>query len=382
MAHTFDTIVVGIGGMGAATLYHPAKRGQRVLGLERFQLGHTRGSSHGETRAIRKSYFEGAHYVPLVLRAYDLWDALSIEAGQHLIHRTGTLEMSEPGIDYFERSQACCLEHGLEHQIFDAPETMRRFPAFRLQSETRALYQPDGGYVMCDAALQAHVALALHHGAGLHTGETVHDIRATSDGGVELRTSERTYFAGHVVLTAGPWMRQLVPALADILVTTKQALAWFSPPIPNSFQRGVFPVFIHFSAAGEFYGFPLHGDQPTQGVKIGGPHFARVPLDPDADDRSPEPHQIQALQGFSDRYLPGIAGPPVAAIGCIYTSTPNDNFIIDWVPDSPQVLFVSACSGHGYKFAPAIGEVAADLVTQHSSRTDIKPFSLARFRSA
>ncbi len=376
MAHTYDTIVVGIGGMGSAALYHLAKRGQRVLGLERFEIGHAQGSSHGETRIIRLAYFEGSNYVPIVQRAYKLWDALSAEAGVALIRRTGSLEMSEAGFDFVDRSLASCLDHGLPHELLDAAAAMQRFPAFRLHRETRAIFQPDGGYVLCETALRAHVDLAQHHGAQLRTGETVLEFRPTAHGGVEVRTDRATYTAGSLVVTAGAWMRQLVPALAAPLVTTKQVIAWFQPRAEETFRPGTMPVFIHFGANGEFYGFP---QQSAQGVKVGGPHFGRVFIDPDQPDRTPEPHQIAALQGFMARHLPDAAGPPIAASGCIYTSTPDEHFVIDRLPGTPQVVVMSPCSGHGYKFAPAMGEIAADLATTGQTWADIEPFSMRRF---
>jgi sarcosine oxidase len=378
MAQAFDTIVVGVGGMGAAVLYHLAKRGQRVLGIEQFEIGHARGSSHGETRAIRKSYFEGSHYVPLVQRAYELWDELSAEAGLKLLHRTGTLEMSEPGIDFFDRARACCLEHGLAHEVLDVAAIIRRFPAFNLAPGTRGLFQPDGGYVLSDAALRAHVDLAQRNGATLHTKETVRDYKITAHGSVEVRTDQREYTAGNLVLAAGPWMGQLVPALAKPLATYKQALAWFAPRAPATFQADAMPVFIHFGSAGEFYGVPVHG---ASGVKVGGPHYARVLIDPDTADRTPDPNQLDALRGFVQRHLPGAAGPPVTTTGCIYTSTPDEHFVLDRMPDAPQVIVLSPCSGHGYKFAAAIGETVVDMIMVGSTRTDIAPFSLSRFAS-
>jgi sarcosine oxidase len=376
MTQTFDTIVAGVGGMGSAALYHLAKRGQRVLGLERFEIGHTQGSSHGETRIIRMAYFEGSNYVPIVQRAYQLWDELSAEAGTDLIRRTGSLEMSEAGFDFVDRSLASCLDHGLPYELLDAAETMQRFPAFRLHPETSAIFQPDGGYVLCEAALRAHVDLARHHGAQLRTGETVLEFKPTPHGGVEVRTNRATYTAGSLILTAGAWMQQLVPALAGTVTTSKQAIAWFAPRTEALFRPGNMPVFIHFGAEGEFYGFPQHS---AQGVKVGGPHFARVPIDPDQPDRTPEPHQIDALRGFMARHLPDAAGPPIAASGCIYTSTPDEHFVIDRLPGTPQVVVMSPCSGHGYKFASAMGDIAADLAIKGHTWADIAPFALSRF---
>jgi sarcosine oxidase len=376
MAPTFDTIIVGLGGVGTAAAYQLSHRGQRVLGIERFEIGHRQGSSHGETRIIRLAYFEGTTYVPIVRRAYELWQDLGRAAGSRLLYRTGSLEMSEPGYDFVDRSRASCLDHGLAHEMLDVDQVKRRFPAFELRPGTRAIYQPDGGYVLCEEAIGAHARLARSAGAELHTGEIVQDFRATADGGVEVRTDRGLYSAGHLVLTAGPWMRQLVPSLREHLATFKQTIAWFAPSRADLFQPSAFPVFIHFGDAGEFYGLPMHSER---GMKVGGPHFAREPIDPDVADRTPSAQQLAALQRFVARHLPDAASPPQQPTGCIYTKTPDEHFIVDHLPGTPQVLLISACSGHGYKFAPALGEIAADLVVDGATRHAIEQFSLARF---
>ena len=380
MGHSFDSIVVGLGGMGSAAAYHLSQRGQRVLGLERFDIGHGRGSSHGETRIIRLAYFEGSAYVPIVQRAYRLWQDLSARTGRELLVRTGSLEMSEPGYDFVDRSRQSCIDHDLPHEMLDAAEAMRRFPAFRLQPQTRCIYQPDGGYVLSEDAIRMHIALAREQGATVSTGETVRDFRTTAHGGVEVRTDKSTYTAGQLVLTAGPWMSQLVPALGETLATFKQTLGWF-PPLraAQTFEPGAFPVFIHFSDEGEYYGFPMHN---ARGIKIGGPHFAREPIDPDDPSREASVQQVAALEAFLVRNLPDAVGPAQTPTGCIYTKTPDEDFILDRLPGTPQVLVVSPCSGHGYKFAPAIGEIVADLVVDGRTRQQIGSFSLARFGSA
>ncbi len=377
MADTYDVIVVGLGGMGAAAAYHLSARGQRVLGLERYDLGHGRGSSHGETRIIRLAYFEGSAYVPIVQRAYRLWQDLGERVGAPLLFRTGSLEMSEEGYDFVDRSEASCRDHGLPYELLDAAETMRRFPAFNLHPRTRAIFQPDGGYVLSEEGIRAHAKLATAQGATLRTGETVLGFEETGAGGVSVRTDKGLYSAAQLVLAAGPWMPQLAPMLEGKLETFKQTLGWFPPRHPALFERGAFPVFIHFSSEGEFYGFPLHGDR---GVKVGGPHFAREPIDPDEPERVASPRQVTALEGFFHRHLPDAAGPAQTPTGCIYTKTPDEHFIIDRHPSMRQALLVSPCSGHGYKFAPAIGEIVADLVVDGKTSHDITLFSLSRFR--
>ena len=378
MTRSYDTIVVGLGGMGSAAAYHLSARGQRVLGLERFQLGHDRGSSHGETRIIRLAYFEGSTYVPIVQRSYRLWQDLSALSGTALIHRTGSLEMSEPGYDFVDRSRRSCVDHDLPHEMLNAAEVMERFPAFRVAPKTRAIFQPDGGYLLCEEAIHVHAKLARENGATLNTGETVIAFEQTAGGGIEVRTDRARYTAGQLVFTAGPWMSQLLPQLQTHLATFKQTIAWFAPQSPELFTPAACPVFLHFSDEGEFYGMPMHS---ARGVKVGGPHFAREPIDPDQADRKPSARQIEVLQNFVARHLPQTAGVALHPTGCIYTKTPDEHFIIDRLPGAPQVLVVSPCSGHGYKFTPAIGEMIAELVVDGRTRQKIDQFSLARFGS-
>ena len=374
----YDAIVVGLGGMGSAALYNLAKRGKRVLGLERFDLANAFGSSHGATRIIRLAYFEGSQYVPLVRRAHALWHDLSREAGRPLIRITGSLDLAPIGEGTVESSRQSCLDHGLAHEMLDAREVMRRFPAFALPAGHHALLQPDGGFVMSEEAILAHAGLAQRHGAEVRTGEAVLSFGSTS-GGVIVETERGRYSAGSLVLTAGPWMRELVPGALGCLATTKQTIGWFATSDPSRFRLGALPVFVLTSEEGVFYGFPEYG-QP--GMKLGGPHGARDPIDPNDPDRTPCPAHVEALRSCLARYLPGAAGEALMLRGCIYTVTPDEHFIIDRLPQSPNVIVASPCSGHGYKFATVIGEILADLATGGTPPHDISMFSLNRLQKS
>jgi sarcosine oxidase len=378
-AHSYDVIVAGVGGMGAAACWHLARRGQRVLGLERFELGHAMGSSHGATRIIRLAYFEGSQYVPIVRRAHELWRETGEEAGMDLLHVTGSLDLAPEGAGFVERSRQSCLDHGLEHAVLDHAEIARRFPAFHLPKGHVGLWQPEGGFVNSEKAILAHVGLAQAKGAEIRVNEPVLEWRATGHGGVEVITAHGRYSAGRLVLTSGAWMDQLNPALAPHLTKVKQAIGWFSVKNRAPFRMGAFPVFILTVDEGNFYGFPLF-EHP--GFKLGGPHFAREPIDPDQPDRTPSERQVKAIRDCLARYLPEAAGAPLSVKGCIYTVTPDEHFVIDRVPGAEQVVFASCCSGHGYKFASAIGEILADLATEGSTRFDISPFALSRFQAA
>lgn len=373
---SYDVIVAGVGAMGSAACWQLAKRGLRVLGLERFDLGHAMGSSHGLNRIIRLAYFEGSHYVPIVRRAHELWKQTGDEAGMQLLHVTGSIDLAPEGFGPVESSLQSCLEHGLVHEQLDGREIARRFPAFQLPADHIGLWQPDGGFVASEKAIYAHVGLAQARGADIRCNEPMLDWTPTAEGGVVVRTERGTYSAGRLVITSGGWIADAVPALAKNVSTVRQAIGWFTTRRPELFRQGVFPVFILSVEEGAFYGFPLY-EHP--GFKLGGPHFGREPMDPRDDDRTPSPRQVALIRECLRRYIPDAAGDPLTVKGCVYSVTPDEDFIIDTVPGVPQALFASCCSGHGFKFASAIGEILADLSTTGQAAFDLKPFSLDRF---
>ena len=372
----YDVIVAGIGGMGSAASYHLAKRGQRVLGLERFDLGHTMGSSHGLTRIIRIAYFEGPQYVPLLKRAAQLWHETGREANTQLLYTTGSLDIAPEGEGFVEGSRQSCLDHDLAHEMLSRRDIEKRFPAFHLTPKHIGLWQKDGGFIASERAIYAHAGLAMKHGAELRFNEPVLSWKPTVNGGVEVKTAQTTYTAGSLVLTSGAWMPELVPLLGKTEHVVKQAIGWFGVRRPELFQPDTFPVFILTVEEGNFYGFPLW-EHP--GFKLGGPHFAREPINPNDPDRTPSPKQVTAIRDCLKRYLPDAAGDPLTLKGCMYTVTPDEHFVVDTLPEAPQVVAISACSGHGYKFCSVLGEVAADLATKGETHFDLSPFSIRRF---
>lgn len=375
-SHSYDVIVAGVGAMGSAACWHLAQRGLKVLGLERFDLGHAMGSSHGLSRIIRLAYFEGSHYVPIVRRAHELWRETGDAAGMQLLHVTGSIDLAPEGAGNVEASLQSCLDHGLTHEVLNGAEIARRFPAFQLPANHIGLWQPDGGFVASEKAIYAHVGLAQSRGADIRTNEPMLDWSPTAQGGVIVRTERGTYSAGRLVITSGGWISDAVPVLASKVTTVKQAIGWFTTRRPELFRQGNFPVFILEVDEGTFYGFPLY-EHP--GFKLGGPHFGREPLDPHDGDRTPSPRQVELIRECLARYLPDAAGEPLTLKGCVYSVSPDEDFIIDAVPGVPQAVFASCCSGHGFKFASAIGEILADLSTSGQSAFDLQPFSLARF---
>ncbi len=373
----YDAIVIGLGGMGSATAAHLARRGWRVLGLEQYDLLHERGSSHGLTRIIRLAYHEDPSYVPLLRRAYELWHALEAEAGERLLVTTGSLEGGPQDGSTFRGALAAAQLHDVPHEVLDAAEMARRFPAYRgFPAGTRALFQPEGGFLLAERCVLAHVNMALGHGAELRFRDPAIRWEPTEQGGVRVVTAGRVDEADRLVICGGAWAGRLVPALASSLAPERQVLAWLQPTRPDRFDPSVFPVFLLDVEEGSYYGFPVY-DMP--GFKFGRYHHRREPIDPDILDRSAGPEDETLLRAFADRYFPDGAGPTVMLKACIFTNTPDEHFILDTLPDTPQVSVAAGFSGHGFKFCAVVGEVMADLAMHGSTRHDIGLFGLARF---
>jgi sarcosine oxidase len=376
MPRHYDVIVIGIGGMGSATAYHLARRGRTVLGLERFDIPHTYGSSHGHTRIIRLAYSEDSSYVVLLQRAYQLWRSIQQRAGEQLLHLTGSIDAGPASSWVFKGSLESCLEHGLEHVVLTGSELTARFPGYRLPADTMAVYQPDGGFLLPERCIVAYVEAAHAEGAEIHAREAVQRWEPRGDG-VRVITDLETYEADRLVLTAGAWASHLLPFLEDLAIPERQVLAWLQPHNLARFQPGVFPVFNLLVEEGRFYGFPVYG---VPGFKLGKYHHLEEVVDPDDLDRDPRPEDEQLLRSFAGRYFPDGAGPTMSLATCMFTNTPDEHFLIDRHPDSPQVVFASACSGHGFKFASVIGEIMADLAEHGGTGHDISRFHLDRFR--
>ena len=364
--------------MGSASAYHLARRGKRVLGLEQFDLLHERGSSHGLTRIIRLAYHEHPSYVPLLRRAYELWHDLETDAGEPLLITTGSLEGGpEDGATFRGALEAAEL-HDLPHEVLDAGEIRRRYPAYSgFESSTHVVYQPDGGFLLAERTILAHVNGALAAGADLRFREPVSSWEAVGDG-VRVTTERGTYEADRLVICAGAWARDLVPSLADLAMPERQVLAWIQPMHGELFEPERFPVFLIDVEEGSYYGFPIY-DVP--GFKFGKYHHLGEPMDPSDPDRSVRPDDEAGLRAFAARYFPDATGPTVMLKACMFTNSPDEHFLIDRLPDAPQVSLFAGESGHGYKFASVVGEIMADLAIDGATRHDIGLFRLDRFGS-
>lgn len=377
-APRYDAIVVGVGGMGSAALYHLARRGKRVLGLERFGIPNEMGSSHGVTRIIRLAYYEHPAYVPLLRRAYALWRDLQERAGEQLLYLTGSIDAGPPGSAVFEGSRRSCELHGLPHQVLSSREVAQRFPAYRLPPDALALFQPEGGFVLPERCIVAHVALARALGAEVHDRERALAWEPSADA-VRVRTDNGTYEAARLVVTAGAWASTLLDRLTGLAVPERQVLIWLEPRRPELFPPSRFPVFNLVVKEGRFYGLPIFG---VPGFKLGRYHHLEERVDPDRVDRACSPRDEAPLRAFADRYFPDGAGATLDMRVCLFTNSPDEHFIIDVHPDYPQVVFAAGFSGHGYKFCSVVGEILADLAENGATAQSIGLFRLARFAAS
>jgi sarcosine oxidase len=370
---TFDTIIVGLGGAGSAAAYHLARRGLRVLGLEQFTPLHDRGSSHGHTRVIRQAYFEHPDYVPLLLRAYELWAELERERGVELMLTRGGLMIGRPDSDVVAGSSRSAQLHDLPHELLSPTDVRSRFPAFHLGPDEVALYEPRAGLLFPEDCIRAHLDAASAYGAELRFEEPVTAWEA-DDSGVTVRTGQGTYEAGALVMTAGPWTARLLADLALPLSVERQVVFWFEPRSPEIFAPQRFPVFIWEVSGGTFYGIPaVRG----QGVKIARHHRGEIThLDTVAPAHPSEAEWVRRQIG---RRLPEADSGLQATTTCLYTNTPDEHFVIDRHPHHPNVVFASACSGHGFKFTCVVGQALADLATDGRTDLPIGFLTLSRF---
>ena len=373
-AKSYDVIVIGIGGMGSAAAFQLARRGRRVLGLERYNIPHEMGSSHGITRIIRLAYYEHPSYLPLLRRAYELWRETQQLAGEQLLYITGSIDAGPRDSQVFTGSLQSCELYDLPHEVLTASQLAERFPGYRLPGDTMAVLQPQGGFVVPERCIVAHTTLAQAHGADIRAREAVLDWEPTKNG-VRVRTDHGTYEAEKLVIAAGAWAAKLAPPLAGMAVPERQVLAWLQPRRPELFMPERFPVFNITVEEGRYYGLPIYG---VPGFKLGRYHHLDESVDPDQLDRECYRKDEDVLRAFAERYFPDGAGPTMALRACMFTNTADEHFILDLHPELPQVVLASPCSGHGFKFSSVIGEIVADLAEQGSTRHDISMHRLAR----
>jgi sarcosine oxidase len=374
-SHVYDVIVAGVGGMGSAACWQLARRGRRVLGLERFDIPHAMGSSHGQNRIIRLAYFEHPSYVPLLRRAYELWRDAEYAGGERLLFVTGGVDAGPEDGRIIKGSLASCREHGLAHELIGAKELARRHPGWQLPDDFVAVVQPDAGFVASERAIVTHVQLALASGADIRAREPITGWELTGAGTVRVTTTRGAYEAERLVLSTGAWIGDHVPTLASKAVPERQVLGWFRPADANHFRLGRFPVGIVEGEPQAIYVFPEWG---IPGFKIGVYNHFRECGHADELSREPNDRDEALLREALRAYFPGADGPVLSLRACLFTNTADEHFVIDTLPGAPQVIVASPCSGHGFKFASVVGEVLADLASDARPRLDLSLFAIER----
>ncbi|WP_194833202.1 N-methyl-L-tryptophan oxidase [Nocardia sp. XZ_19_369] len=371
----YDVIVIGVGGMGSAAAYHLAARGQRVLGLEKYTPAHDRGSSHGGSRIIRQSYFEDPAYVPLLLRAYELWEQLAIDADREVIRRTGGLYLGPPDSLTVAGSLRASREWSLPHLVLESVDIRRRFSHFTPAPDDIAVYEPNGGFARPELTVQAHIDLALRAGATLSFGEEV--LRwAETDSGVTVTTTRATYHADQLAVCPGAWAPQLLADFGIPITIERQVLYWFDP-VGGTAAFEDQPIYIAEDESGtQIYGFPAI-DGPTGGVKTA---FFRkgIVCTPDTIDRVVHPPEIEEMRDRVAALVPAVSGPCVHTATCMYSNTPDQHFVIARHPGGTRVTIACGFSGHGFKFVPVVGEILADLVIDAKTAHPITLFDPQR----
>ena len=390
MVNKFDTIVCGLGAMGSAAVYQLAKRGNKVLGLDRFSPPHANGSSHGESRIIRQAIGEGEDYVPLVLRSYELWREIEKATGRELLTITGglTLESQKSEAvmhgrrDFLDEAIRCAKKFNIRHEIFETLDIRKRYPQLAVTDE-RAYFEYETGFLRPELCIEAQLHLARKHGAVVQTNEMIVSVGSRADSGVTVQAGRGAYSAEKVIITTGPWIARFLPtAYAHLFKVHRQVMYWFDirEDCRSTFAAPGSPIFIWiFAKGGEFgfYGFPTL-DGKT--IKIATEQFTVI-TDPDHVQRGVSMEEKQSMyKDYVKGRLPGISDRCGTAASCLYTTTPDSNFVIDVHPDNDRIMIASPCSGHGFKHSAAIGEALAEQVIDGKSKIDISSFRMKRFK--
>ncbi len=373
---TFDAIILGLGGMGSAALDHLARRGKRVFGIEQFPLVHDRGSSHGHSRIIRTAYYEHPSYVPLVRRSFELWRQFEVTTGQRLLVPSPCLTVGPPNGELIIGVRNAAREHNLSIDELSSREIESRFPMFRIGGDYEGILERDAGVLLVEKCVRTQLDSAKARGAQVLAECPVRSWQANSNG-IEVTTDRETFRASKLIITAGAWANQLLAELGLPLTVMRQTMHWFASPNRAEFEVNRFPIFLLDTPDGAFYGLPGFDDR---GVKIARHYGAPELNSPSEVDWTVHDRDVLPIEQFLARHIPSARGPSTSQV-CQYTLTPDRHFAIGLHPRHSNVCIAAGFSGHGFKFAPIVGEILADLVEQGQTKHDIGLFSLTRFAS-
>jgi sarcosine oxidase len=375
MHGTYDVIVLGVGGMGSAAAFELARRGRRVLGLEQFPFVHDRGSSHGQTRIIRKAYFEHPGYVPLLCRAYERWYDLEQRVGRHLFTECGCLTIGRHDSELVTGTRHAAQLHRLPIEEVLPAELRRRFPAFCFGEDYVGVLERDAGFLLVEDCVLAHIDACRSLGADLRENETVVSWEATGTG-VVVRTRRQEFAAERLIVTAGSWAAQMLRELGLPLEVRRKVLVWFATADDSLFRRDVFPVYLTEVPNGIYYGFPVIDSFGHKVARHDGGERVENPMEL---DRTVTATDAVDCRRFVEQHLPAVSGPLRQGKVCMYTMTPDQHFVIDLHPQHERVAIAAGFSGHGFKFASVVGEILADLADKGRSELPIEMFGIGRF---
>lgn len=366
-APAYDTIVLGLGAMGASTAYHLAKHQKKVLGLEQFECAHAKGSSHGATRLIRQAYFEHPDYVPLLRRSYELWDELFKRHGKNYFHKTGVVIYGpENGGKILPGIRLASREHQIPIQEFSAQEASKRFPLLKVPEGYSAILEPGAGFLEVENCVRVHCEEAQKLGATLKFNEEVLGWESTNQS-VTVKTTKGSYSASHLVITAGPWSSKILKNFGMSLKVQRVPLYWFEANNEYSESNG-FPSFAYDLPYGFIYGFPY---KKGEGIKIS-PHIPGPEVEnPTLLDKNSTAEELEPVVKCLREYFPEINPTPIKSAMCMYTMSKDTNFIIDTYPGHPNVHFAAGFSGHGFKFSSVVGEVLTELTLDGKTKSPI-----------
>jgi sarcosine oxidase len=383
----FETIVIGLGAMGSAAVYQLSKKGNNVLGLDQFTPPHIFGSTHGDTRITRQAIGEGEQYVPLALRSYEIWQEIEQKTGKDLLTTNGGLIMGDAdktmhGKDRFlHNTIEVAKKYNIPHSILSASELRERFPQFTIKDNYIGYYENNAGFLRPELCVKAQLSLAKEQGAEIHMNEKVIDIVPQNDQTVSIYTDKATYTANKVIVSAGPWITRFFPEFKNIFKVYRQVLYWFAVEDEITlYQPERMPIFIFAGTDdADIYGFPAI-DGPNDGIKIAFEQYETTTA-PETVNRGVTQDEIErAYTHYFSKHLPGLSSKCLRSASCLYTVTPDSQFVIDKHPQYPQIIIASPCSGHGFKHSAAIGEALAELAIGSTSHLDLDTFALSRFR--
>lgn len=379
----YDVIIIGVGSMGASTCYYLSERGYKILGLEQFDIPHEQGSYTGQSRIIRKAYFEHPDYVPLLIRAYENWKKFEAETGIKLYYRTGLLYAGNPDHIIVKGVKKSAASYDIPLENLKPPSAFERFPQFKIPAGFEILFEPDTGFITPEKAIQLYTKEAIKKGATIHTQEKV--LEWKKDGtGVIVITNKNIYRGNKLIITAGAWAGKLVPGLENKIKVTRQFIAWIKPKKLHDYTLHEFPCWMIADniKPGVYYGFPalpVATFGGPEGLKLAH-HYPGMVTDPDNVNRQTINEDVENLKYVLDKYLPGTFDSVLSAKTCLYANSPDEHFIVDKLPGyEDHVTIACGFSGHGFKFVSVIGEILADLATENKTKFPIEFLNAKRF---